>query len=253
MTGSSFPTSPVFTNCFLVPWLLLALVAHVFALGQDTCVKFQSSGSTFTVVNSGKAAPILISSDDWPGVQRAAFDFASDIESVTGVKPTLKNVTSSQAYNLGNTTAIIVGTLGKSPLIDEVVNRTKLDLSSIQGKWESFLAKEVKNPLPGISSAYVVIGADKRGSIYALYDHSEQFGACMRCRSWRRKCSRSITARQVYPLGTGATSTTVSIECAGSDYRTGGRTYRRRSIMRCSSTRRGARTALRRSSTGASS
>ena len=158
---------------------LLALVGHVFAIGQDVCVKFQSSDSTFTVVNSGKAAPILISPDDWPGIQRAAFDFASDIESVTGVKPTLKNVTSSQAFDVDSTTAIIVGTLGKSSLIDEVVERTQLDLSSIQGKWESFLAREVKDPLPGISSAYVVVGADKRGSIYALYDHSEQFGACL--------------------------------------------------------------------------
>ena len=53
----------------------------------------------------------------------------------------------------------------------------KLDVSSIQGKWEAFMAKEVANPLPGVQSAYVVIGADKRGTIFALYDHSEQFGA----------------------------------------------------------------------------
>ena len=39
------------------------------------------------------------------------------------------------------------------------------------------MAKEVKDPFPGVSSAYVVIGADKRGTIFALYDHSEQFGA----------------------------------------------------------------------------
>ncbi|KAJ3557630.1 hypothetical protein NM688_g1372 [Phlebia brevispora] len=38
------------------------------------------------------------------------------------------------------------------------------------------MAKEVKNPLPGIQSAYVIIGADKRGTIFAMYDHSEQFG-----------------------------------------------------------------------------
>ncbi len=165
---------------------LLALAGSALAIGQDACAEFQSSSTTFTVVKSGKAAPILISPDDWPGVQRAAFDFASDIQSVTGVKPRLTNVTSSQSSNSTNSTtnaygaastAIIVGTLGKSSLIDEIVNRTNLDVSSIQGKWEAFLTKEVANPLPGISSAYVVIGADKRGSIYALYEHSEQFGA----------------------------------------------------------------------------
>ena len=46
----------------------------------------------------------------------------------------------------------------------------------MQGQWEAFMAKEVKNPLPGIQSAYVIIGADKRGTIFAMYDHSEQFG-----------------------------------------------------------------------------
>jgi hypothetical protein len=51
-----------------------------------------------------------------------------------------------------------------------------LDVSSIRGQWESFLSRRVENPLPGVSSAYVIIGADKRGTIYALYDHSEQFG-----------------------------------------------------------------------------
>ncbi|KAG6838299.1 hypothetical protein C0991_000387, partial [Blastosporella zonata] len=71
----------------------------------------------------------------------------------------------------------IVGTLGKSSLIAQVVNATKLDVSGIDGNWESFLAKEVENPLPGVERAYVIIGADKRGTIFAIYEpSSEQFG-----------------------------------------------------------------------------
>ena len=157
---------------------LLVYMTSVHAIGQDTCVAFKSAPSMFAVVNNGKAAPILLSEDEWPGVQRAASDFASDIQQVTGVKPSLRNVTtsSSSSSSFSGSTAIIVGTLGKSSLIDEVVNRTNLDVSSIQGHWEAFMAKEVKNPLPGVQSAYVVIGADKRGTIFAMYDHSEQFG-----------------------------------------------------------------------------
>ena len=161
---------------------LLAYMTSVHAIGQDTCVAFKSAPSMFAVVNNGKAAPILLSEDEWPGVQRAASDFASDIEQVSGVKPSLRNFTTSSTHasnssSFSGSTAIIVGTLGKSSLIDEVVNRTKLDVSAVQGKWEAFMAKEVADPLPGIKSAYVVIGADKRGTIFALYDHSEQFGA----------------------------------------------------------------------------
>ncbi|OBZ74779.1 hypothetical protein A0H81_05486 [Grifola frondosa] len=153
---------------------LLVVTDGVRAIGQSTCVAFKSSSSTFSIVSNGKAAPVLLSADEWPGVQRAATDFASDIQQVTGLKPTLSNVTSS--LTSGPSTAIIVGTLGKSSLINEVVNRTKLDVSSIQGQWEAFMATEVSNPLPGVKSAYVIIGADKRGTIFALYDHSEQFG-----------------------------------------------------------------------------
>ena len=158
---------------------LLALSGtEVLAIGQNTCVSFTSGPATFSVVSKGSAAPILLSEDDWPGVLRAASDFQSDIHQVTGISPSLRNVTSSS--KIGSSTAVIVGTLGRSSLIDDIVNRTKLDVSSIEGQWESFLAKEVANPLPGVKSAYVLIGADKRGTIYAMYDHSEQFGACMR-------------------------------------------------------------------------
>ena len=57
-----------------------------------------------------------------------------------------------------------------------IVEHTKMDVSSINGTWEAFMSKEVNNPLPGVSKAYVIMGADKRGTIFGLYDHSEQFG-----------------------------------------------------------------------------
>lgn len=153
---------------------LAVFIESALAIGQSTCVAFKSSPSTFPVVSNGKGTPIFLSEDDWPGVQRAALDFAADIQRVTGVKPSMANITSLSPPKVSQ--AIIIGTLGHSSLIDAVVNHTKLDVSSIQGQWESFTAQEVKNPLPGISSAYVMIGSDKRGAVYNLYDHSEQFG-----------------------------------------------------------------------------
>lgn len=161
-------------------WLgLLAFGNGVHAIGQSTCVSFTPSASSFPIVRNRLATPILLSEDEWGGVQRAASDFAMDIHNVTGVMPGLFNVTASTASaNLGSggARAIIVGTLGQSSLIDAIVNHANLDVSSVEGQWEAFMTKEVANPLPGISSAYVMIGADKRGTIYALYDHSEQFG-----------------------------------------------------------------------------
>lgn len=160
----------------LCKWALVAFLstlAGVYAIGQSTCVSFKSSPSSFAIVSGGKASPVFISEDDWPGVQRAALDFVSDISQVTGTTPKISNVTSTVKTSA---TPIIIGTLGKSSLISAIVNRTNLDVSSISGNWESFMSKMVSNPLPGVSKAYVMIGADKRGTIFSLYDHSEQFG-----------------------------------------------------------------------------
>ncbi|KAJ7866061.1 hypothetical protein B0H14DRAFT_2347693 [Mycena olivaceomarginata] len=149
------------------------LVSSVNALGQDTCVAFQASASTFSIASNGKAAPLILSADEWPGVQRAAQDFAADIQRVTGITPTVSNSSSAPSRSA---LPIIIGTLGKSSLINQIVNSTKLDVSSIENNWEAFMTRVVANPLPGIAKAYLVIGADKRGTIFALYDHSEQFG-----------------------------------------------------------------------------
>ncbi|KAF9262013.1 hypothetical protein L218DRAFT_904506 [Marasmius fiardii PR-910] len=161
---------------FLAGLLLATFALKVQGLGQPTCVAFQSSSnSSFPVVGNGKSAPILLSSDDWPGVHRTASDFAADIQRVTGVKPRLVNITSSDRVN-SSPKPIIIGTLGRSSLIEQVVNATKLDVSSIEGLWEAFLSTEVSNPLPGVESAYVIIGSNKRGTIFGMYDLSEQFG-----------------------------------------------------------------------------
>lgn len=149
------------------------LLPLALAIGQETCVSFKSSSNSFALVSNKKAAPIFLSEDDWPGVQRTAFDFASDIEKVTGVSPSLSNVTSTAR---SSTPPVLVGTLGRSSLISAVLNHTNLDVSTVNGTWEAFTIKEVKNPLPGLPSALVIIGADKRGTIFGMYELSEQIG-----------------------------------------------------------------------------
>lgn len=147
------------------------LVSTANALGQETCVTFEPAPSTFVVASGGTAAPILLSSDEWPGVQRAAQDFATDIHRLTGIKPTVSNISASNPPP--SSLPIIIGTLGKSSLINWIVNSTKLDVSSIENQWESFTTKVVANPLPGVAKAYLIMGSDKRGTIFAMYDHSE--------------------------------------------------------------------------------
>lgn len=162
-------------KCLPLVAVLSLAIPHALGLGQESCVSFRASEGSFAVVSRGRAAPVLIAEEEWPGVQRAAADFVADIERVTGVKPSFTNATAERTPSSGEL-PIIVGTLGKSPLIDQVINATGLDVTNITGKWESYISRRVDNPLPGVEAAYVIIGSDKRGSIYALYEHSEQFG-----------------------------------------------------------------------------
>jgi len=66
--------------------------------------------------------------------------------------------------------------VGKSELLDHLVREAKIDVSAITGRWESFLIQAVNNPFPGVASAIVIAGSDKRGAIFGIYDLSEQIG-----------------------------------------------------------------------------
>lgn len=89
---------------------------------------------------------------------------------------TLTNSTGKAAAAAAGTSAIIVGTIGESALIDSLVANKKLNISGIVGKWESFRTTLVDNPIPGVSRALVIAGSDKRGTIFGVYEVSEQIG-----------------------------------------------------------------------------
>ncbi len=158
------------------------------ALGrQSFVVPDQPSAQGLGLVRQGRAAPIFVDPADYPGVVRAAGGLQSDIERVTAVRPLMdlnvnRNLNLNLNLNLNRETraqgadVVIVGTVGKSALIDQLGATGKLDLDAVRGKWEGFLIQVVNNPMPGVARALVVAGSDKRGTIYGIYEISEQIG-----------------------------------------------------------------------------
>jgi hypothetical protein len=134
----------------------------------------KSQGS-FELLHAKSAAPIYVDDSDFPGVLRAARDLSHDLWSVCGCKQIL--FTAGKKGIPGKSgDLIVVGTIGKSRAIDWLIRKHKIDVSGIEGKWESTLTQVVDHPFPGVSRALVIAGSDKRGTIYGIYDLSEQMG-----------------------------------------------------------------------------
>jgi hypothetical protein len=139
------------------------------AAGLDPITIEKHVPGSFGVINNGKVASISVSANDWPGAIRAAKDLQADIEKVSGI---------TAAFSLDKVQAmpIIIGTIGKSTLIDKMISNRSINVSGIVGKWEATLIQVVKNPIKGVDSALVIVGSDKRGTIYGIYELSQQIG-----------------------------------------------------------------------------
>ncbi|WP_155833084.1 glycosyl hydrolase 115 family protein [Hymenobacter swuensis] len=160
-----------FHRSALLSLLLLLLLTGSAAAQPAAYISAKKSSGSFPLAVSGKAAPLYASAQDWPGVLRAARDLQADINRVTKTTPT---------FTIDNVPAgpevVLIGTLGKSPLIDGLVQAGKLDAAGLAGKWETFVVQVVEKPLPGVARALVIAGSDKRGTIYGIYDVSQQMG-----------------------------------------------------------------------------
>jgi hypothetical protein len=163
---------PVHIKKIIPAWLVLLFMATtVFAQapGERSYISDNTGKGHFAIVVNGSATALYVSSTDFPGVLIAAKNLQSDIRSVTDVSPQI--VEEPIAKQL-----IIIGTIGKGGLIDQLIRQKKLDVSTIAGKWEAHITQVIQNSLPGVKSALIIAGSDKRGTIYGIYGLSAQIG-----------------------------------------------------------------------------
>lgn len=127
--------------------------------------------ASFVLIEKGIPAPIVVNAYDYPGVIKALESFQSDMKMVSGNEPKLLLDVVPQAKQV-----IVVGTLGKSPLIDQLIKSGKITVDDLKGKWENSLIQVVEKPFPNVDRALVIVGSDKRGSIFGIYDVSSKMG-----------------------------------------------------------------------------
>jgi len=125
----------------------------------------------FALVENGIPSGILVSASDHPGVLRVAGIFRNDLSYVSGQEAALVVGETTRSKNV-----VIVGTAGKSKLIDQLIKDRKIDVSVLKDKWEQFLIIPVRKPMKDIDNALVIVGSDKRGTIFGMFEVSERMG-----------------------------------------------------------------------------
>ena len=167
-----------------LPPLLLTSFAPlpVAALGQQQVVCFDWTEGAFPLVSSGSAAAILVSEEDSNGVKRAgksllptpslpltstdtaplpsppAATFAGDVANVTGQSPEVVHELAAFSNSSGSH-VVLVGSVG-SPFVTTLVNAGAMNVSDIEGRWESFKIEVVDGSALGVETALVVVGSE---------------------------------------------------------------------------------------------
>ncbi|MEJ5264196.1 MAG: glycosyl hydrolase 115 family protein [Bacteroidales bacterium] len=138
---------------------------------DSSFVSFHNLPGYFPLVSHNTAATLIVSANDYKGVQRAVNDLKDDIKRVTDISPMITHKLSGKSKN-----AIIIGTLGQSEFIQQLINQKIISVEKLKGKWESYAIITLKKPLKGIDHAMVIVGSDKRGTIYGIYNLSANIG-----------------------------------------------------------------------------
>ena len=140
--------TPSIKALVLVCLPLLTSLGDAFAIGQARYVEPAASEGSFCIVEGKVAAPIWVDTNDHPGVLRAAGDLQADIARVTSVTPALTRQNTDPRGR-----AIIVGTVGKSRIIDRLIRQGKIDTSPIVGINPDASAPRLCTPPPATHMA----------------------------------------------------------------------------------------------------
>ena len=143
-----------------------ALLSTISMSAADRFVNFKQGD---LLLNANNRVEIYMDTNDCKGVSYAAHALLQDIKSVSGATATL---TSDAGFLKKADTArpaILVGTIGHSAAIDQLVKQKRINGNLLKGKREKFIITLTDGQL-------VIAGSDRRGTIYGIYELSQQMG-----------------------------------------------------------------------------
>lgn len=127
--------------------LLMLLSLTTVMRAAEKFVSFEKGTDMFLL--TGTSDTIVYDKAEWKGVVIAVNNLRQDLKAVTG----------------STCAPVTVATLGKSPIAKRYAKYAK----QLKGKWEKYL-------LIADEGRIVILGSDKRGTIYGIYELSRQLG-----------------------------------------------------------------------------
>ena len=143
-----------------------ALLTTISMSAADRFVNFKQGD---LLLNANNRVEIYMDTNDCKGVSYAAHALLKDIKSVSGATATLTSDAGFQKKNDTARPAILVGTIGHSAAIDQLVKQKRIKGNLLKGKREKFIITLIDGQL-------VIAGSDRRGTIYGIYELSQQMG-----------------------------------------------------------------------------
>ena len=121
------------------------------------------------LLNPGNRVEIYMDANDCKGVNYAANALVKDILRVSGSKAVLTSDAGLKDKDAAGKPTILVGTIGHSAAIDQLIRQKRINGNLLKGKREKFIITMVDGQL-------VIAGSDRRGTIYGIYELSQQMG-----------------------------------------------------------------------------
>ena len=146
----------------------LLLFGLLYTYAAEPFIVFNRTDAAFPVVSGGKPCPILVDSNEDSAILIAVQNLQEDFLRVTGTKAEAANTPAANQY-------ILVGSV-TSPYIKQLFKDGKLDKKELEGKNEKYIIQTVDQPTEGVDRALVIAGSDRRGTVYGIYELSEQMG-----------------------------------------------------------------------------
>ncbi len=145
--------------------------APALACEAPVSVCAHDPGRALALVKAGQPAAVVVDAGADQALKHASRNFAADLERVSGKPAKLLDRPVDARGDV-----VVIGVVGHSALLDDLVKRHKLKVDGLNGRWEAFRQVVVDQPWPGVARALVIVGADRRGAVFGTYDLSARIG-----------------------------------------------------------------------------